>query len=225
MNRTRRAFTLLELLLAIAVTAILAATVYASLMVATRTRDRAADAVGTDRALTLALDLIRRDLQSAPPPTGTLAGAFIGSDDNTSDTVSFTTTNTYLPPDGRSSDLINVNVALIEEAGGGDGRSFTLVREVATNLLSTTTTQPQLQVLARGITGFDLAYSDGADWLDDWDSTQHDNTLPLAVKITLHHPADDSAGYIDADDAQTSLIVVLPAGTRGDSLFSGSGGR
>ncbi|MEZ6190651.1 MAG: prepilin-type N-terminal cleavage/methylation domain-containing protein [Phycisphaerales bacterium] len=66
MNRAPRAFTLLELLLAIAITAILAATVYASLMVATRTRDRAAEAVGKDRALTLALDLIRRDLQSIP---------------------------------------------------------------------------------------------------------------------------------------------------------------
>lgn len=224
MNRTRRAFTLLELLLAIAITAILAATVYASLMIATHTRDRAAEAVGKDRALTLALDLIRRDLQSAPPPTGTIAGAFIGTNDNAFDTISFTTTNTFLPPDGRLSDLINVNLLLMEDTGGEDTRSMMLVREVTTNLLSTATTQPGAQVLARGITGLDLAYSDGADWLDDWDSTQHDNTLPLAVKVTLHHPADDPTGYND-DDAQTSLIVMLPAGTRGDSLFSGSGGR
>lgn len=224
MTRNHRAFTLLELLLAIAITAILAATVYASLMVATRTRDRAADAVGKDRALTLALDLIRRDLQSAPPPTGTLAGAFIGADDNGYDTVSFTTTNTYLPPNERLSDLINISLALIEDEEGGDSRSMMLVREVTTNLLSATTTDPQVQVLARGITGFDIVYSDGSDWLGEWDSTQHDNTLPLAVRVTLHHATQDNDQYAN-DDAQSSLIVLLPAGTRGDSVFSGSSGR
>jgi type II secretion system protein J len=224
MSRVPRAFTLLELLLAIAITAILAATVYASLMVATHTRDRAAEAVGKDRALTLALDLIRRDLQSAPPPTGTMAGAFIGEDDNTFDTVSFTTTNTYLPPDGRLSDLINVSLLLLDDQDSDDSRSMMLVREVTTNLLSATTTEPQVQVLARGITGIDLAYSDGADWLDDWDSTQHDNTLPLAVKVTLYHPAESKAEY-DREETQTALIVMLPAGTRGDSIFSGSSGR
>jgi type II secretion system protein J len=224
MNRAPRAFTLLELLLAIAITAILAATVYASLMVATRTRDRAAEAVGKDRALTLALDLIRRDLQSAPPPTGTMAGAFIGEDDNTFDTVSFTTTNTYLPPDGRLSDLINITLLLIDDQDSEDSRSMMLVREVTTNLLSATTTEPQMQVLARGITGIDFAYSDGADWLDDWDSTQHENTLPLAVKVTLYHPVEGKTEY-DSDEAETSLIVMLPAGTRGDSIFSGNSGR
>lgn len=224
MIRNHRAFTLLELLLAIAITAILAATVYASLMVATHTRERAAEAVGKDRALTLAMDLIRRDLQAAPPPTGTMAGAFIGEDDNTIDTVSFTTTNAYLPPNDRLSDLINVNLLLIEDVYSEDSRSMMLVREITTNLLSATTTEPQIQVLARGITGMDLAYSDGADWLDDWDSTQHDNTLPLAVKITLYHATDDPIAY-NSEDEQISLIVMLPAGTRGDSLFSGSSGR
>lgn len=224
MSRVPRAFTLLELLLAIAITTILAATVYASLMVATHTRDRAAEAVGKDRTLTLALNLIRRDLQSTPPPTGTMAGAFIGEDDNQFDTVSFTTTNSYLPPDGRLSDLINVSFLLLDDEDSDDSRSMMLVREVTTNLLSATTTEPQVQVLARGISGIDFAYSDGADWLDEWDSAQHDNTLPLAVKVTLYHPVEGKAKY-DSDEAETSLIVMLPAGTRGDSIFSGSSGR
>lgn len=222
MKRTDRAFTLLELLLAIAVTAMLAATVYASLMVATHTRDLAADAVGRSRTLTLALGLVRRDLQSIPPPTGTLAGAFIGEDDNETDTITFTTANAYLPPDGRLSDLVNVRIALTGDTD--DDRALMLVREVTTNLLSPTTTEPEIQVLARGVTGFDVSYSDGADWLNGWDSTQRDNTLPLAVKVTLNHAPQDLTTY-GGDDEQTSLIVMLPAGTRGDSLFSGSAGR
>ncbi|MEZ6190652.1 MAG: type II secretion system protein GspJ [Phycisphaerales bacterium] len=129
-----------------------------------------------------------------------------------------------MPPDGRLSDLINVSLLLLQDENSEDSRSMMLVREVATNLLSATTTEPQVQVLARGITGIDFAYSDGADWLDDWDSTQHDNTLPLAVMVTLHHPEQGKDEYSN-EDVPTSLIVMLPAGTRGDSIFSGSSGR
>jgi type II secretion system protein J len=221
MKRGTRAFTLLELMLAIAITAILAATVYASLTVATRTRDRAAEAVGKGRAITLALDLVRRDLQSIPPPTGTMAGAFLGADDHELDEATFTTANAYLPPDGRLSDLINVRIALAEDPN--DDRSIMLVREITTNLLAPSATEPQAQVLVRGVTGLNLQYSDGADWVDDWDSTQHDNTLPLAVKVTLHHTPQDTDEYT-SEDEQTSLIVMLPAGQRGDSVLSGTGG-
>ncbi len=218
MNHPRRAFTLIELLLAITVTAILAATVYASLMVATRTRTKAIETVGKDRSLHLALDLVRRDLVAVPPPTGTLAGAFLGEDDNRFDLVSFTTANAFMPPDGKLSDLVNVSIGLADDPN--NDRAFMLVRGITTNLLSATTTEPQTQVLTRGVTGFDVVYSDGSDWLDDWDSTQHDNTLPLAVQITLYHRTDDDRS-VPGQEQATSLIVMLPSGQRGDSIFSG----
>lgn len=222
MTRNDRAFTLLELLLAIAITSILAATVYASLMVATRTRDRASETVGKNRALRLALDLIRRDLQAVPPPTGTLAGAFLGEDVNQNDLVSFTTANAFLPPSGRLSDLINISIGLAEDSD--DDRSFMLVRNITTNLLAPSTTDPQTQILARGLTGWDVAYSDGSDWLNDWDSTQNGNTLPLAVMIKLYHQAQNAGGYLN-DHEEITQIIMLPAGTRGDSIFSGVTGR
>jgi general secretion pathway protein J len=218
MTRKHRAFTLLELLLAIAITSVLAATVYASLMVATRTREKAADTVGKNRELRLALDLVRRDLQAAPPPTGTLAGGFVGEDDNQNDVISFTTTNAFLPTDDRLSDLINVSISLAEDPD--DDQTLMLVRGITTNLLSPATTEPTTQVLARGIIGWDAAYSDGSDWLDDWDSTQHDNALPLSARITLYHQDPNSS-----DDDQITLLIWLPAGQRGDSIFSGSAGR
>ena len=221
MTRPTRAFTLIELLLAIGITAILAATVYASLMVATRTREQAAQTVGKDRALRLALDLVRRDLQAVPPPTGTLAGAFIGADDNRNDLVSFTTANAFLPPEGRLSDLINVSLSLVEDPD--DTGTLMLVRDITTNLLAPSTQDPQTQVLTRGVTGWDVEYNDGSDWLDDWDSTQHDDTLPLAVRITLYHAAEESARSY-RDEETISQIIWLLAGQRGASLFSGGNG-
>ena len=217
MSRPTRAFTLIELLLAITVTSILAATVYASLMVATRTRSKAIETVSKDQSIHLALELLRRDIVAVPPPTGTLAGIFLGEDDNHNDTLQFTTTNAFLPPDNRLSDLINISIGLADDPQSD--QAYMLVREITTNLLSATTTDPQTQVLARGVSGFDAAYSDGADWLDEWDSTQHDNTLPLAVRLTLYHTDESEDPF--ADEMATTLIVMIPAGQRGDTLFSG----
>lgn len=222
MRRTGRAFTLLELLLAIAVTSVLAATVYASLMVATRTRAKALESVGQGRSLGLAFDLIRMDLESAMPPTGTLAGALIGEDDGRVDTVTFTTANAQLPTDDRLSDLINVRLGLLEDTD--NEASLMLVREVTVNLLSPTTQEPRVQVLARGLSGWDVSYSDGSDWLDDWDSTQHEDTLPLAVKVTLYRAEPVLASSLSVGEASVSVIVLLPAGERGEGLFSGGAG-
>ncbi len=222
MRRSPQGFTLIELLLAISVTAILATTVYASLMVATTARDKATEAVGANRTLLLALDLLRRDLQSVPPPTGTLAGGFLGEDDNRLDTISFTTANSFLPPKGRLADLINVELMLVND-DLTSGR-YMLVRYVTTNLLAPSTTQPQAQVLARGLSGWDVSYSDSSDWIDDWDSTQQDDTLPLAVRITLYRPSPDNDRGLIEEDERVTRIFMLPAGTRGDSIFSGGFG-
>ena len=168
MRPRNRAFTLIELILAIAITAILAATVYASLMIATTTRDKASSTIGKDRTLSLALELVRRDLQSVPPPTGEMAGGFLGEDDSQQDVISFTTANSFLPPDGKLSDLINVSLELAEDTDDSD--TFMLVRYITTNLLAPATTDPEEQILARGLTGWNVEYSDGSDWVDDWDS-------------------------------------------------------
>ena len=51
---------------------------YAALRVAFRARDTALAAVGPARAGETALDIIRRDIESAMPPTGRLSGTFVG---------------------------------------------------------------------------------------------------------------------------------------------------
>ena len=60
--------------------------------------------------------------------------------------------------------------------------------------------------------------------LDVNNLNKQDNTLPLAVSVTLYHPSKDPDGYSNDDDAITQ-IIWLPAGQRGDSIFAGSSGR
>src|SRR5262245_37172922 len=73
-------FTLLELILAMAIVAALTAALAASLRTAFVARRSTASGLSTARAARLAIDQVARDLQSAIPPGGVLAGAFVATD-------------------------------------------------------------------------------------------------------------------------------------------------
>ena len=72
-----------------------------------------------------------------------------------------------------------------------NGPGMVLLRLVTRNLLATRVEDPEPEVLCRGVRSFDLMYHDGTDWQEDWDSAEHDNTLPRAVLITLELLPED----------------------------------
>src|ERR1051325_10143787 len=87
-------FTLLELILAMAMMSMLAVSLYGTLRVAFKARDSAKSGIAPMRSANVALDLLGEDLESALPPTGLLAGAFLaqhlGADaQNSQDTIQF----------------------------------------------------------------------------------------------------------------------------------------
>src|SRR3954471_11122903 len=71
-------FTLLELILAMAITCMLAMTLYATLRTAFRAQASATGAVEALRVAQVAMQMVGKDLSNALPPTGILAGAFYG---------------------------------------------------------------------------------------------------------------------------------------------------
>jgi prepilin-type N-terminal cleavage/methylation domain-containing protein len=79
-RRHTRAFTLLELIIAAAMMAVLSLSLYAALRVGLKARDRALSAVGPARSAEATMDIVRRDLESALPIKGIFAGQanFIG---------------------------------------------------------------------------------------------------------------------------------------------------
>jgi len=72
------AFTLLEMLVALALMGMRASALYASLHIGFRARAGGEAAIEPVRTASLALELVRRDLEGAMPPTGILAGAAPG---------------------------------------------------------------------------------------------------------------------------------------------------
>ena len=203
----RRAFTLLELLLAISLTAVVAGSVLAMLRMGFTARRVTADAAGQTRSLTVALDQITRTMQGALPPVGILAGAFVGEDGGAdgSDAVSFYTS---IDPRGTQwGDIAKVEYRVQDDLG-----QSCLVRICTRNLLSTRTPEEQTDVLCRKVSALNLRYFDGTDWYDTWDSAEQANALPTAVELELTlQPTQTST---DAAEATLQRVLLLPCAAK-----------
>ena len=214
----RQAFTLLEMTVALALIAILALALYMSLHIGFDARKRAGEAIAPARATTVALELVRRDVESALPPTGVLAGAFVGQDGADSsggggDDLSF-----YADVQGAAGDQSRIRRIEFVVVPSGDGGDSVLVRRVTSNLLAPTTPEPVEETLCRNVMSFNLRYFDGSAWLDSWDSTTQDNALPLAVEADLRlrvstSEDDEAGGY------ELVRVFLLPC----SKLASGEG--
>jgi hypothetical protein len=74
----------------------------------------------------------------------------------------------------------------LDQVKGSTGGEYSLVRKVTSNLMDEQPVQPDEEILCRGVTGVSFQYFDGTNWNATWDSTAQDNTLPVAVQITLN---------------------------------------
>lgn len=213
MRRAPRGFTLLELLLSVVMTAIIASSLAASLYIAFHARVTAQQAVEATRVIDAVGDVLSRDIASALPPTGALAGTFVG----TVDSLDFYCTG----PESKATvqgDCKHVQYAVVTDATNASRND--LVRYVTTNLLSPTLVDPAQETICRGVQSFSLSYFDGANWTDTWDSSQQNGTLPVAIQFTLvllpARPGEEPL--------QTVRTIALPCGVVNTTQLSTGGG-
>ena len=202
--RTRRGFTLLELLVAITIAAVVAGSLYSGLRIGLRAQANAESSVEPIRTAELAMGLLRPDFESAVPATGTLQGAFIGTDGTgegglPADSVEFHTTGDPLESvaaeAGNTSPILGGAAAAAQPGGEvrkiqlgllpSSSGQLVLVRRVYTNLLAQVEEEPHDEVVCRGVMSLNLRYWDGLTWQDNWDSTQIENNIPSAVEVTM----------------------------------------
>jgi type II secretion system protein J len=165
---------LLELLIAVAVFAIVLASINAVFYGALRLRNKTTEALKEALPMQQALAIIKRDLANIVVPGGQLSGI-----------LQTTVTADLLP--GRASPDFYTATGLIDETspwaevqkvcylladstdrtGGQD-----LIRAVTRNLLpAMAMDQPVQQWLMSGVQALKFFYYDGAQWRDSWDST------------------------------------------------------
>lgn len=182
-----RGFTFLEVMLATAITAVLAASLYAAMYVGFRARLSARAQTAAAREAAVTLDLIERELQSLLPPTGVLSGAFLGYAMGhggwEADSLEFHALGS--DPDAPRDDPLREGIRRVQIVLRQDVNPPTLVRRVDRNLLAPTREAVREEPLASGLKAFAVRYYNGYAWQSEWDSTLMQNRLPLAVEVTV----------------------------------------
>ncbi len=223
-------FTLMEVLLSLSLVGMIAVALGSSLHIVHSARDSAERASETARSAHVALEEIARDLTNALPPTGILAGAFLGRDPAqalaSGEILGLCCMKSGRAERGPESDGIHrIAFAVGPMQDPTTGLSETcLVRRTTRNLLSPTALLPEDEVLLRGIQNLALRYFDGTTWQLTWDSSLLENALPALVEISIEilPRAVDERAPIPYRASRTVLIAC--ASTTSTSTSSSTGG-
>ena len=190
------AFTLIELILAVGVAAIVLIAINAVFFGALHLREATTNAVDEATPIEQALTTMRHDLQCAVPPipNGILTGDFkagdvssVGVPDNVNLEIFTATGALSSDPAAPWADIQRVTYGLKTPVPAtGNGKD--LVRTVTRNLLSETTPDVDQQWMMSGVETLQVQCFDGAQWYDQWDTTQigsMNTNLPTAVRVTI----------------------------------------
>jgi type II secretion system protein J len=211
-----RGFTLLELLVAMAMVAILAVSLYASIQITFKAQKSAEAAVEPSRTAQLALEMIGQDLTNSMSPGTQLAGNFegtTGADDrgHEADDINFYATTDSPQHIDANGEIKNIEMTVITPVNSSD---HVLVRRVTRNLLSLNdTAQPDPEFICGHVNSFTVQYYDGTDWNTVWDSTVEDNTLPVAIQVTLNIDRDDATASGGTKTFSYTRVFPIPCST------------
>jgi type II secretion system protein J len=214
-----RAFTLLELLVAMTMMSIIAASLYSSMSIGFKAKESAERVVEKGRAAEIAVELIKNMLTSSLIPDGILAGEFKGQDEQNekgydADNLVFHASD-YAPEEGElASDIEKVEIGMDVRKDTGE---HVIYRKTTINLLSPATLDPDEEILCGGVRSLNLRYYNGSDWVDEWASADNDNSLPSAVEVTIVMENTDKNGDIMINDKQDlytfTETIILPCST------------
>ena len=223
------AFTLIEMILAIGVAAMVLVAVNTALFASLRLRDATANMVDAATPLDQALTFIRRDLQCVVTPTnGTtkvLSGDFRTGNINSTGVgepvaIEMFTATGALSANAPWADIQRVTYELKQPANR-DAVGRDLYRSVVRNLLSITTPDVQDQFMLSGVQDIKFSCFDGAQWQETWDTTGVTSTytnLPLAVRVDIQ-----MAGQSSANTEPIELVVPIDAQVRTNAVLSATG--
>lgn len=214
----RRAFTLIEMMVAVALMAMVLAMVGGIFLSVINTREKVQESLDKDKAGYGVLATIRRDL------TGVYAyalggAAFLGEDEDDgsqpADRLHFVTTaDVAQSEDGVKPRLVEVGYR-VEKSQNADSQELVLYRR-AGPLEGPPLRGGTYTGLYVGVHSFDIKYYDkeDEDWKDEW---RLPDRLPLAVKVVLELSPDEReriAAQQEGRELQVSryeMIVGIPA--------------
>lgn len=221
-----RAFTLIEVLLALAVSAIVLAAISGVFYSAVRLRERTTALLDDAAPLHHALVLLRRDLQGALPPGGVTVGDFKSGLLNTGSAqgfgLQFYTTTGVINENAPWGDIQEVTYQLRDAADRNHALGRDLIRTVTRNLLATTVLNSDEQWLMGNIQSLEFACFDGLDWRDAWDTSAGNTNLPIAIRVRIQLATDLEVDTRNQQPIELIVPVVTQSRTNQTSTTGGS---
>jgi type II secretion system protein J len=199
---TLNAFTLLEILIAVAAFAIVLAAINTVFYSALRLRNSTTAAIEKALPMEHALGVIKRDLANIVLPGGTMTGTF--STTSTSNSIAgqsspnFYTASGMVDETSPFADVQRVSYSLVASTNRTGGKD--LVRSVSRNLLPSLQDEYEQEWLMTGVQTMSFLFHDGIQWKDSWDSatentsTGMSNSLPAAVKVQIQMVPENTVG-------------------------------
>lgn len=227
-GRPARAFTLIEVLLAVVIFGIVLVGIHAIFHGALRLRSRTTDALDAARPLLQTLAVLRRDLANIVPPGGTFAGPVETSPlvdgMNSQPSIRFCTAVGVLTDDAPWGDIQRVAYTLAASTNKTAGRE--LRRAVVRNLLPLNYDEIEEQPLLTGVETLEFWFYDGTSWRSTWDSTNEPTLLPRAIKVDLLLVATnaDQARNRKPIELIVGLLVEPATNSSSSSSNSSAGG-
>lgn len=208
----RRGFSLLEVLLALAIVGLVLAAVGPALVGALRAQRQAQRLLDPLAGEQAALALLRDDLAAAPRPNGSLGIAFTATTGQIgrwrADGLSFLGCGS--PPihpavAARSPDAGQRVIAWTVRAAE-DGRGLALVRTAQAEVLATgSAPAPAEEVVLDHLAGVTVEVLRDGAWIAGWSSADYGAVLPQAVRVGLARLGDDGE-----PGPRRLLVIDLP---------------
>lgn len=197
--RSRAGFSLLEVMIAVTVLAMIAVMTWSAISQTVRSKEIVSARLDRHHALTAALERMSRELSMAfisaqVNPTESLVHAqtcFIGRDRGRGDRIDFTSfSHQRLFADAHESDQNELSYFLTDDPENRG--QMVLVRREQNRIDDDPQRGGRIEILVEDVTGFELEYLDPADqrWVTEWDTTNltgQPNRLPAQVKIILEY--------------------------------------
>jgi type II secretion system protein J len=216
-------FTLIEVILAIGISAIVILTITAVFYAALHLRDATQDYVDSTTPINQTMAFLRRDLANVVTPTnGTtkvLSGDFkVGNVTTTGNgqpaAIEMFTTTGDLSDSKPWGDIQRVTYELrdptTQNAQGKD-----LVRSVTRNLLTISTPDVKDEWMMSGVQSISFSCFDGTQWWNTWDTTgvmSANTNLPTVVKVDIQ--------LVGNNLAPIEIVVPIDSQSRSNSMVN-----
>ncbi len=217
MSARRRGFTLIEVMVAVALLTMIGAVVVGILRNSMKARDLLARTDGVQQSARVSLERLSQELRlayltSATSAVNTYQTVFIAQDDDPVDRLWFTSLS-HRPMYKNTHECDQTEITIWSEPDPENPNLQVLLHREAPRIDEEPDIDGVILPLAHGVKRFDVRFLDGMDgeWMEEWSTigTETPNRLPRAVKLVLVISApdlDDPDELVDHTFVTTILL-------------------